>query len=124
MVVVPLERLLVIVTVALVALCAVEAAGAYPTSRPYYTDELTIGNKIESHGIWWAGRHKAIDNASCLGLRRFGVRPDTYGLDRFNRFKCYADGADNHAYSVSVKTVADSRPRHWDWVVTRVTREY
>jgi hypothetical protein len=39
------------------------------------------------------------------GLRRFGVQSDAYGLDKFHRFKCDADGADGHFYTASVKTV-------------------
>src|SRR6266404_4314434 len=91
---------LVFIGAVLVALCVVGIGAASPTSRPYYTDELKVGNAIESDGVWWGGRNRAIDTASCLGLRRFGVRSNAYGLDKFHRFKCQADGADNHFYSV------------------------
>lgn len=104
----------------LVGLCVIGAAligagagVARMSYGPYYIDELSVSNAIESHGVYYRNRHVAIDNASCLGLRRYGVQPDAYGLDKFHRFKCDLDSADSHFYSVEVSTTTGPRSGYW-----------
>ena len=66
-----------------------------------WTDTLSMSNRVERTGLLWAeGRRLAIDSASCIGLRRYGVRTSTYGPDKFHAFKCYADAANGYHYTV------------------------
>jgi hypothetical protein len=82
--------------------------------RPYYVDELWISNKIEAKGVRApSGRRIAVDSASCLGLRRYGVRTSAYGLDKFWRFKCDVITANDRFATVGYKVMQDSRYLYW-----------
>jgi hypothetical protein len=90
----------IVVLVAVVAVGLGIAASASASAG--YVDELTLGNAIEAKGVTWAGRHHAVDNAFCSGLRRFGVRTSEWSMDKFTRFKCSLSGADGHFYTAQV----------------------
>jgi hypothetical protein len=91
------------VAVALAVLTATAADASPAFYHRYFVAELSVSNAIESDGIYYAGRKVAIDNAVCIGLRRFGVRTVRYE-DHYWRFKCIADGANGHTYTVQVWT--------------------
>lgn len=95
----------------LAALTFAAASSANSTYARYYVDALYVGNGIESQGVVYQGRRVAIDNAACIGLRRYGVQASDYGLDKFWRFRCTLNGADNHTYDVQLSTTTGPKPR-------------
>jgi hypothetical protein len=76
--------------------------------RPYYMDELKLSNAIESHGFYKLGRHVLVDSAFCSGLRRDGVRSDSWVLDKYWHFNCDAFDSHDGSWTLKLKTV--SRP--------------
>lgn len=108
-----MKPLLITALLAATALIISANASGATKYKHYYVDTLKISNLIEKRGIYWDSRHRAIDNASCLGLRRFGVRTSAYGLDKFWRFKCELNGADNHFYTVQVSTTNGPQRGYW-----------
>ena len=108
----------------LAMLLASAPAAARMSYGPYYTDELSVSNSLEAHGVFYHYRHIAIDNASCLGLRRYGVKPDTYGLDKFHRFKCDLDSAGSHIYIAQVSTTTGPKAGYWYSHVLSITKEF
>jgi hypothetical protein len=114
--------------VGLIATClAVSAAAGTASARPTETtvspgwaDEPTISDIIERRGILYAGRVRAVDLASCIGLRRYGVRVIDY-FQQFHRFRCTVWGADMVRYAAWVR-VPRSNARFVWWQVDRVLR--
>ena len=98
------------------------AAPAQPHSvyARFYVDELFMGNTLEQYGGYYQGHKVPVDNAYCLGLRRFGVQPSQFGLDKFWRFKCTLNGADGHTYDaqVSVTHGPISTNVYWHFLTT------
>jgi hypothetical protein len=107
-------RQAIVLALAGAALSAVPATEAATSWSHYYIDELTVDNTLESKGIEYHSRHIAVDNASCLGLRRYGVRTSDY-QDTYWRFRCDVNGADNHFYDVQVSTTNGPRSGYWYW---------
>lgn len=101
----------VAVAAAFTALIFAAPTSASSTYARYFVDALYVSNGIESQGVRYEGRKVAIDNAACMGLRRYGVQTSDYGLDKFWRFRCTLNGADNHSYDVQISTTAGPRPR-------------
>jgi hypothetical protein len=89
----------------------------------YFIDELQVSNTIESKGIAYRYGHVNIDNAACLGLRRYGVRTVDYS-DTFWRFRCDADGADGHIYDVQISTTNGPQRGYWYWHFLSVVRQF
>ncbi len=112
------------VVVGVTALALTSGALARSNYSAYYIDELSVSNAMEKSGIYYNGSHRNVDTASCIGLRRYGVRPDTYGLDKFHRFKCDADGADSHIYTVQVSTTSGPKRGWWYSHYLSVTRDF
>jgi hypothetical protein len=118
--------------ISLAVISLATAQGALPSSTGtveanytrYYVDELKIGNAIEEDGIRWNSRRRAIDTASCMGLRRYGVRTSAYGLDKYWRFKCDLIGADDHWYTAQVSTTNGPKPGYWYWHVLSIRRDF
>jgi hypothetical protein len=96
--------------VALAAVLVAPSALASSAYSRYYVDALYVDNGIESQGVPYQGGHVAIDNAACIGLRRYGVQASS-GLDKFWRFRCTLNGADNHTYDVQLSTTTGPKPR-------------
>jgi hypothetical protein len=87
--------------IGVIACLAISAAAGTASARPAETsvspgwaDEPTISDIIERRGIPYAGRVRAVDLASCIGLRRYGVRVVDYS-QQFHRFRCSVWGADD-----------------------------
>lgn len=81
-----------------------------------YVDELFVSNGLEQQGIVYLGRKVAIDNASCIGLRRYGVKTSSDGFtDTFWRFRCNADGANGHIYDVQLSTTSGPKATYIYW---------
>src|SRR5690348_14104986 len=99
-------RAMTILAVVAALLLVGSASAATASQRPYYITEMKMSNTLESRGIFYNGRRLPVDSALCLGLRRFGVRTSTYGLDRYWHFKCDVNAANGHFYEASVKTLA------------------
>lgn len=107
-----------------VSLSSSAASGTSQAYARYYIDELFVDNGIEEQGIYYNGRHVAVDNASCLGLRRFGVRTSSDGYtDTFWRFRCDVDGANGHIYDVQLSTTHGPKPRWVYWHYLSVRRQ-
>jgi hypothetical protein len=71
----------------------------------YYIEEGMLNKVLEKDGITYRGHDIPVDNASCLGLRRYGSRTSSDGFtETFWRFRCDANGADNHTYDVQVES--------------------
>lgn len=114
-----------------VALVAILSALVFTTALPasstyarYYVDQLYLGNSIEEQGLDYQGRTVAIDNAYCLGLRRYGVQTNTYGLDRFWRFKCTMNAANGHTYDSQISVTHGPKPTWVYWHYLTVKRLY
>lgn len=90
---------------------------------PVYETELWMGNIIEQRGLEYSGSRVAVDLASCIGLRRYGVRTTQF-IDHFWRFRCTADGADNHAYDVQSSVTRGAKAGYVYWHFLSVRREY
>jgi hypothetical protein len=58
-------------------------------------------------------RHWNVDSAACSGLRRYGVRPNAYGLDKFWRFKCDVITSSDRFATAWVRTTRDSQYIYW-----------
>lgn len=97
---------------------------AAPTYARYYVDQLYIGNALEEQGGYFQGRKFAVDNAYCLGLRRFGVQTSDYGLDKFWRFKCTLNGANGHTYETQISTTHGPKTRNVYWHFLSTKRLY
>jgi hypothetical protein len=101
-----------VAALAALAVFACSLLGATATaasSSRLYVDVVFVGNGIESQGIYFQGRKVPVDNAFCIGLRRYGVQSRAYNLDRYWRFRCTADAANGHAYDVQLSTVTGAR---------------
>jgi|SRR5215831_1055931 len=93
--------------------------------KPYYIDELKMSNTLESRGIYDANyKHVNVNLASCTGLRRYGVRSNAYGLDRFWHFDCDVQSASGHFYDVHVKTISKPGSHYWNWRFVSVRFEF
>ena len=111
-----LKAKLVMVLAVAISIVAVGVSSAEAASTGwyhYYQDELTVSNSIESHGFVYHGRHIAVDNAFCTGLRRYGVESSEFGLDKFWRFNCDADAANGHFYTLHVSTTHGPKAGYW-----------
>lgn len=97
-----------LVVLILVTTIAASQASALTKATPYYVDEMVVSNWLETSGVIYHGKKIPVDTAMCSGLRRYGVKADTYGLDRYTRFKCMTIGADEHSYTVQVSFVTKS----------------
>lgn len=108
----PFRACVIAAVVAIVAALVLAAAGTAASSYAHvYVDALYLDNGLEAQGVSYNGQKVPVDNASCLGLRRFGVRASDYGLDKFWRFRCTLNGADDHAYDVQLSTTTGAKPR-------------
>lgn len=106
------KRLTLLLAAALLT-AAITASAAAAYSR-YYVDELYVDRALEKAGIPYKSYHINVDNASCTGLRRYGVQAEgDYGNERFWRFRCDVVGANNHMYDVQLSTTTGPNPR---WV--------
>jgi hypothetical protein len=83
--------------------------GLRPASYYAWSDETTVENDLESHGIARADfprvlrRHLNIDSALCIGLRRYGTRLSDDGYTtEYKRFKCTLDASNGHIYTATV----------------------
>jgi len=110
-----LTALAMLITAALMLTSTASASAYY---RPYYMDELKISNNIERWGFRDNGKHVNVDSAFCSGLRRFGVRTDYYGLDKFWHFDCTVDVSDGTFYDMKIKTLRHPGSRRWIWRIT------
>lgn len=102
---------------------AASAVASSSYSR-FYVDQLYLGNGIEEQGLSYQGRTVAIDNAYCIGLRRFGVQTSAYGLDKFWRFKCTMNAANGHAYESQISVTHSPKPTYVYWHYLTVRRIY
>jgi hypothetical protein len=118
------RKVLALSVAGLAALTMSAGAIARAGYSAYYIDELTVSNSLEAHGVYYGARHVAIDNASCLGLRRYGVHTSAYGLDKFHRFKCDLNGANNHFYTAQISTTTGPKRGYWYWHVLSVKRDF
>jgi hypothetical protein len=116
-------RVLTIVTmIAGAVLLEAAAAAAQPAASSYdreYVDELMVSKAVEEHGLPYRAGRVAIDNASCIGLRRYGARTSADGYtETFWRFRCSANGADSHFYDVQVSSTAGPKSGYvyWHWL--------
>jgi hypothetical protein len=116
-----MRRVLLTVVAGVLLALPVTTADARVTGYGW-ADMLALGNAIETHGVYYGGRHKDIDNALCLGLRRYGVRTIDYE-DYYHRFKCSLSGADEHFYTAAVLIVRSSGPR-FSWRVLSIRRDF
>jgi hypothetical protein len=67
--------------------------------RPGWARSSDVGDAIEDSGVKWKGRHRSVDIAICVGLRRYGVLAGEFGAQQFHRFKCILDAADGRFYT-------------------------
>lgn len=69
---------------------------ASPAQAGRWYDDLELDDRIEARGIvlpfFGSSSHYDIDSAFCDGLRRYGVRPQPYSLDKFRVFNCVTCG--------------------------------
>jgi hypothetical protein len=84
-------------------------SGVKPKSYYEWSDETTIENGLESHGIARAAfprvlhRHLNVDSALCIGLRRYGTKLSDDGFTTtYKRFKCTLDASNGHLYAATV----------------------
>jgi hypothetical protein len=119
-----MNRSAVYVVAALAALTLAASATAISSYGAYYVDELYLDKGIEEQGISYQGRKVPVDNASCLGLRRYGAQTNSFGLDRFWRFRCTLNGADSHAYDVQVSVTHGPKASWVYWHYLSVKRLY
>lgn len=120
-----MKRLLL--SAALLTLCLLGAsatATAQPSAAHFYVDEIFIDHAYESSGVWFHGATRAVDNASCIGLRRFGVRADEYGSEKFWRFRCDLNGANGHTYDAQVSTTTGPKRGDVYWHVIAIRQLY
>jgi hypothetical protein len=89
-------------------------SGSRPSGGISDRDPFEISDALEADGVVYLGRHKDIDSAICLGLRRYGVRKVNY-MDQFHVLKCSLNGADGHWYTARVTV----RPNTYHYTVSR-----
>jgi hypothetical protein len=98
------------------ALLAASTGAAATAPAGGYAQEAALARAITSEGITYAGLHKAIDRARCLGLRLYGVQRSG-PLDAFHRMRCDLTDADRHVYEAQVLIVrASSSGFSWEIV--------
>jgi hypothetical protein len=107
-------------TIAACSFLATTASSA--TTYRWYTDELVVGNHFEAKGFTWGGRHHDVDTGVCSGLRRYGVQPNDYGLDKFWVFNCDAFTSDGSDYTLRVWTTVTGR--YHAFFVKSVSKEF
>jgi hypothetical protein len=98
-----MKKFLIIVFAALAV-----AAPAGASSMTGYLDEYDLGNSIEAHGFTYGGHH-AVDTAFCIGLRRYGVVKSGLFDEKFHRFNCDVNTADNSFWTLKVVAVTNTR---------------
>lgn len=108
-------------TAAIAMLPTASASAGRPASG--WGDELSLSNAVEAHGFTYRGRHVPVDSAYCQGLRRYGVQARDY-QDYFHRFKCSANGADNHSYTLQVTIVNGTPGGRYYWQAVSASRDF
>jgi hypothetical protein len=109
-----MRRLMVTAAVSLVALVGVQGAAA----RTAYVAETDLANAIESYGFSYSGKRRAVDMASCSGLRRYGVREVRF-VERYVRFKCSIDTSNGEWWELRIRT--DQKPGGNGWTYKVLT---
>ena len=98
------------------------ASSAGGTVSPGWADEPTVSDIIERRGVLYAGRIRAVDLASCAGLRQYGARVVAYSR-QFHRFRCTIWGADGLRYAAWVRITRSNARFVW-WQIDRVQQEH
>ena len=88
-----------------VATAAARRTSSLSTTYPVvYTNELTVKNWIEAHGVSYMAVHKNIVTAACTGLRNTGSKTDQHGAPTFHRFTCDLLDSNHDLYRAQVAT--------------------
>jgi len=98
-------RRVCVLAVGCAALLAASAGGA-ARRVDGYAQEAAVAKAITSQGITYAGLHKDIDRAHCLGMRLYGVQRS--GSLVYHRLRCDLTDADRHIYEAQVMIVRSS----------------
>jgi hypothetical protein len=69
-----------------------------------YAQEAAVAKAITSQGITYAGVHRSIDRAHCLGRRLSSVHDS--GSLAYHRLTCELTDADRHVYDTEVLIVS------------------
>jgi len=88
-----------------VATAAAGRTSSVSTTYPVaYTNELTVKNWIETHGVSYTSLHKNIVTAVCTGLRNTGPKTGQHGAPTFHRFTCDLLDSNHDLYRAQVAT--------------------
>jgi hypothetical protein len=69
-------------------------------SIPGFATETDAEHFLEDNGFTARRRHHDVDNAICLGLRRYGVVQGSDGESEYARLKCHAGVSTGHYWQV------------------------
>ena len=100
-------RVILVLAVASLALLGGSSGHASRASgyAPLYVQVFTINYAIWQIGLTYRGRHVDVENASCLGLARYGIwRGASPNENAYWRFRCEARSSNGAFYSVAVST--------------------
>jgi hypothetical protein len=106
-----------VLALGMTATAAARQLEAPATASPGWADEPSVSSALEHRGIVHARRHQRISLASCVGLRRYGVRVVSF-YEHFHRFHCRLWARDGRRYVAWVR-ITQSRASVFWWIAYR-----